>query len=319
MKVFVSCDLPGHALKRLKAQCEVTVNSKGQLTPQQLAQEAKGYDGIITMLSDIVDESVIQTLKDQLKVIANYAVGYNNIDVDCATKWGIYVANTPDVLTNATAEVAIALMFACARKVVQSDKLVRNGEFAGWKPDLMLGQDVFGKKLGVIGAGRIGRRVLCAARGLGMEIYYHNRQQNLEAEQLGAKYVSLKELLGECDYISIHCPLTDQTYHLIGKTELEMMKKTAILINTARGPVVDEKALCEALQNGEILSAGLDVYEREPQVEPQLLTMENVVLLPHIGSATYATREKMADMVVDAVLSGIKGECPQNAVNVVQR
>ena len=165
MKVFVSCDLPGHALKRLKAQCEVTVNSKGQLTPQQLAQEAKGYDGIITMLSDIVDESVIKTLKDQLKVIANYAVGYNNIDVDCATKWGIYVANTPDVLTNATAEVAIALMFACARKVVQSDKLVRNGEFAGWKPDLMLGQDVFGKKLGVIGAGRIGRRVLCAARG----------------------------------------------------------------------------------------------------------------------------------------------------------
>lgn len=274
---------------------------------------------MITMLSDTVDRMVIEALKGPLKVIANYAVGYNNIDVDWATNCGIYVANTPDVLTDATAEVAIALMFACARKVVSGDKLVRRGGFNGWKPDLMLGQDVFGKKLGVIGAGRIGRRVLCAARGLGMEIYYHNRQQSSQVEELGAKYVALTELLQECDYISLHCPLTDETRHLIGKQELKKMKKTAILINTARGPVVDEKALCEAIQNGQIGGAGLDVYEREPIVEPGLLALENVVLLPHVGSATYATREKMADMVVDAVISALAGERPQNAVNVLQR
>jgi len=266
---------------------------------------------------------VMDAAGPQLKIIANYAVGFDNIDVDAATKRGIMVSNTPGVLTDTTADLAWALILATARRVVEGDKFLRHGKFKGWKPMLLLGTDVHHATLGIIGFGNIGKAVARRAIGFDMKvIYYSAHRAPLEVEEkLDVEYRSLDDLLREADFISIHVPLTKETQHLIGERELKMMKKEAYLINTARGPIVDEKALAKALKEGWIRGAGLDVFEREPEVEPELLELDNVVLLPHLGSASYDTRAKMATMAAENVVSALNGEVPPNLVNreVVKR
>ncbi|HAA64756.1 MAG TPA: D-glycerate dehydrogenase, partial [Thermoanaerobacter sp.] len=247
---------------------------------------------------------------------ANYAVGFDNIDLKEATKRRIYVTNTPDVLTNATAELAWALLFTAARRVVEADKFTREGKFTGWAPNLFLGKAVTGKTLGVIGAGRIGQAFAKMSKGFEMKILYTANTPKEEFEkETGAKYVDLETLLKESDFVSIHVPLTPHTRHLIGEKELKLMKKTAILINTARGPVVDEKALVNALKNKDIYAAGLDVYEKEPEITEELKTLDNVVILPHIGSATDEARRDMAVLVAQNIIDVIEGRTPRTLVN----
>ena len=250
-------------------------------------------------------------------MIANYGVGVDNIDLDAATKRGVLVSNTPDVLTDATADIAFALILAVARRVVEGDKRNREGKFKYWAPLHFLGREITGKTLGIMGMGRIGTAVARRARGFEMEILYHNRRkiERADEEALGAQYVSKETLLSESDFISLHVPLTDQTVHLIGHEELKLMKPTAYLINTSRGAVVHERALVEALKGNRIAGAGLDVYENEPEMAPGLGTLDNAVLLPHMGSATQETRTKMGQCAADNLLAGLRGEIPPNCLN----
>jgi glyoxylate reductase len=243
------------------------------------------------------------------------AVGYDNIDVGAAKERGIVVTNTPGVLDETTADVAFMLMLAAARRLGEGERLLRAGKWEWWGPKQLRGLDVWGKKLGILGLGRIGQAVARRARGFGMEILYHNRSRKEDAEkELGALYLELQDLLSESDFISIHTPLTDETRHLIGAEELERMKPGAVLVNTARGPVVDEAALSEALENERIFAAGLDVYEEEPKVHPKLLELENVVLAPHIGSASIETRDKMATLAAENLRAVLRGEQPKTPV-----
>jgi len=267
-------------------------------------------------LTDTIDDEVLKAA-DRCKIFANYAVGYNNIDVESATRRKIIITNTPGVLTDATGDLAWALLFAVARRVVEADAFTRQGKFKGWAPQLFLGQDITGKTLGVIGAGRIGSNFAKKSKGFSMRILYYDVKRDLEFEQEAkAVFVDLDTLLKEADFVSIHVPLVPETRHLIGARELSLMKKNAILINTSRGPVVDEKALVNALKEGKIWGAGLDVYENEPDIEPELLNLANVVLLPHIASATYETRTKMALMAAENILAVFRGEIPPNIVNL---
>jgi glyoxylate reductase len=249
-------------------------------------------------------------------MIASYAVGYDNIDVTTATKQGILVSNTPGVLTETTAELAWALLFSVARRIAEGDTYTRQGNFKGWAPMLMLGQDVTNKTLGIIGTGRIGTAFALKSKGFNMKILYTDEQKNETLEQeLNTKKVPLTTLLKESDFISIHVPLTKTTHHLIGEKELRMMKKTAILINTARGPIIDEKALMKALKEHWIFGAGLDVYEHEPKIPEELKKLDNVILQPHTGSATIETRTKMAVMAAENLIAGLKGAIPPNCIN----
>ena len=252
-----------------------------------------------------------------LKVIANYGVGFEHIDLDAATRRGIPVTNTPGVLTETTADLAFALILATARRVVAGDQRVRQGKFQYWAPLLFLGQEVNGKTLGIIGMGRIGKAVARRAAGFGMKLLYHSRTRlsPLEEQELGASLQPLETLLREADFVTLHVPLTPHTRHLIGSRELELMKDSAFLINTARGPVVDEAALVAALRQGQIRGAGLDVYEKEPELSPGLADLENVVLLPHLGSATVETRTRMAVMAAENLLAGLRGDPPPNCLN----
>jgi glyoxylate reductase len=250
-----------------------------------------------------------------LKIISNYAVGFNNIDLEAAEKRGIVVTNTPGVLTDATADLAWALLFATARRIAESDAYLRTGSWTGWDPSLMLGVDITGTTLGIVGAGRIGASFAMKSTGFSMKVVYTDDTPDETLEKdLGAERLSLDELLRVSDFISLHVPLLPATRHLIGERELRLMKPTAILINTSRGPVVDEAALAHALDKGIIRGAGLDVYEFEPAVNPKLLKQKNAVLLPHIASATNTTREKMAHMAVENLTAFIKGEEPPNRV-----
>jgi len=253
----------------------------------------------------------------KLKIVSNYAVGYDNIDLEEATKRGIMVTNTPGVLTETTADLTFALLMATARRIVEGDKFVRAGKWKTWGPMLLLGQDIYGATLGLIGLGRIGYAVAKRAKGFDMKVMYYDQVRNEKAEQeLGLEFVTLEKLLKESDFVSIHVPLTPQTRHLINEKTLSLMKKNAILINTARGPIVDEKALYEALVNNRIAGAGLDVMDPEPpSMDNPLLRLDNVVLLPHIGSASVATRTKMAIMAAENLVAGLKGEIPPNLVN----
>lgn len=286
------------------------------MTKEELLEIIPGQDAVITMLANPIDSEVIGA-GQKLKVIANYAVGFNNIDLAAATARGIAVVNTPDVLTAASADFAWALLLATARRVVEGDALVRAGRFAGWAPELLLGVEVHGKTLGIVGAGRIGQAVAKRARGFAMRILYHNRTRLPEdvERELGLEYADLDALLKEADFVSLHCPLTPETRHLIGERELGLMKPTAVLINTARGPVVDEGALVQALREGRIYGAGLDVFENEPALHPGLAELPNVVLAPHIASAGRETRLQMVDLVVSDVLAVLKGQRPRNLVN----
>lgn len=317
LNVFVTRKLPGNALDKLRAQYNVTVNPEDRnITKEELLKAVAGQDALISMLSDPVDRDVIAA-GDRLKVIANYAVGFNNIDVEAASERKIPVCNTPDVLTNASADFAWTLLMAAARRLIEGDAMTRAGKFSGWAPELLLGVEVYGKTLGIIGAGRIGQAVAKRALGFEMRTLYHNRSRlphNVEQE-LKMEYIDLETLLKESDFVSIHCPLTPETRYLIDRPELELMKPTAVLINTARGPVVNETALVQALKDKVIYGAALDVFEDEPQLKPGLADLDNVVLAPHIASAATETRTKMAEMVVDDVLTALAGGQPKNLVN----
>ncbi len=315
-KVLVTRDLPGDALSQLKGVSDFLIEPPTQpLSRERLLEVIPKADALICLLSETIDQTVMDRAKN-LKVISNYAVGYNNIDLEYATQKGIYVTNTPDVLTEATADLAWALMLAAARRVVEGDKMVRSGNFKGWTPDLLLGSEVYGKTLGVIGLGRIGSAVIKRAKGFGMPVIYWSREKKTGfKEQLDLEYMSLPELLKKADFISVNVALTPQTRHLIGQKEFSLMKKNAIIVNTARGPIIDEEALAEALKTGLIKAAGLDVYENEPDINPELRELDNVVFTPHVGSGTEETRAKMAQMVVDDVLLVLKGQKPLHAIN----
>lgn len=316
MKIFVTRKIPEPGLELLKKEHDVEVNPYDRvLTKEEIIKKLKGKDGLLCLLTDIIDEELIKS-EPKLKMIASYAVGYDNIDIKAATERGIPVSNTPGVLTDTTAEMAWALLFSVARRIVEGDSFTRDGKFKGWGPMLMLGQDVTNKTLGIIGAGRIGTAFALKSKGFSMKVLYVDEKTNYTLEkELGAKKVEFNELLKQSDYISLHVPLFPSTHHLIGEKELQMMKKTAVLINTSRGPVVDEKALVKALKEKWIFGAGLDVYEHEPEITEELKKLDNVVLQPHSASSTFETRTKMAIMAAENMIAGLKGEIPPNCVN----
>jgi glyoxylate reductase len=316
MKIFVTRKIPEPGLKLLRKEHKIDVFVYDRVpTKNEIINGLKGKDGLLCLLSDPIDKDVIKS-EPKLKMIANYAVGYDNIDLQTATEKRIPVSNTPDVLTDTTAEMAWAQLFSVARRIVEGDKYTRAGKFKGWGPMLMLGQDVSNKILGVIGAGRIGTAFALKSKGFNMKVLYVDGRVNKTLEnELKAKKVELNELLEKSDYISVHVPLTEETYHLISKNELKEMKRNAILINTSRGPVVDEGALVKALKEKWIFGAGLDVYEHEPKVTEELKKLDNVVLQPHSASATFETRSKMAIIAAKNMIAGLKGKIPPNCVN----
>jgi len=316
MKIFVTRTIPEPGLELLRKEHEIDVFVHDRIpTKKEIINGLKGKDGLLCLLSDPIDKDVIKS-EPKLKMIANYAVGYDNIDIKAATEKRIPVSNTPGVLTDTTAEMAWAQLFSVARRIVEGDKYTRAGKFKGWGPMLMLGQDVSNKTLGIIGAGRIGTAFALKSKGFNMKVLYVDGRVNKTLEkELKAKKVELNELLKKSDYISIHVPLTKETYHLISKEELKVMKKNAILINTARGPVVDEGALVKALKEKWIFGAGLDVYEHEPKLTEELKKLDNVVLQPHSASATFETRSKMAIIAAENMIVGLKGKIPPNCVN----
>jgi glyoxylate reductase len=286
------------------------------LAKPELIHRLKGMDGVISMLSDTFDPEVLQK-SPSLQIISNYAVGYNNIDLSEAKKRSIMVTNTPGVLTEATCDLTWSLLLGVARRIVEGDQLVRKGKWKGWAPTLLLGQEIYGKTLGIIGMGRIGQGVARRGLGFGMKIFYHNRSrltQKME-KSLKAQWVSLPILLKKSDFISLHTPLTIETYHWIGKKELGLMKPTAILINTARGPIIDEKALVTALKRKTIAGAGLDVFEKEPKLSRGLRNTPNTLLLPHLGSGTVETRIRMGMLVLENLKAFFKGRRPPHAIH----
>jgi glyoxylate reductase len=314
--ILVTQTLPEEGMERLRNSADIVVWEEDRPMPRnELLRHIVGKDGILCLLSDRIDDELMD-LCPTLKVIGNYAVGYDNVDVVTATSKGIPVINTPGVLTEATADLAFSLLLATARRIVESDRFIRAGKFKTWGPKLMLGKDVYGSTLGVIGAGKIGEAVLRRGKGFHMELLYSSRTRKPHIEEeLGARYMEMDELLRASDYVSLNCPLTDDTRHLIGPRELSLMKEDSVLINTARGPVVDEKALYQVLSEGRIGGAGLDVFEEEPKIYPPLLELDNVTMVPHIGSSTVTTRRKMAFMVIDGMLDVIAGKSVDNIVN----
>jgi glyoxylate reductase len=279
-----------------------------------LVEHLVDKQGLLCLLTDWVDAEVLANAP-LLKVISICAVGYNNVDVKEATRRGILVTNTPGVLRETTADLAWALLLAAARRIPEGDRMVRSGRFVGWSPSLLLGHDVHGKTLGIVGMGDIGTAVARRAAGFGMRVIYHNRNPSPLAAEVGAEMVSLDQLLSKADFVSLHVPLSQSTRHLIGKMELDMMKPTAILINVSRGEVIDEAALVEALKQGRIAGAGLDVFENEPKLAPGLVGLENVVLAPHVGSASVETRQRMARIAVDNLTDALEGRRPKHMVN----
>lgn len=324
MRVLMTQRVPEPAVERLQQAVgangvlDINPDADRIWTKQEVIERLKGgrYNGLYCMLTNPVDADVLEAAPE-LKIVANMAVGYNNIDVEEATKRGVAVSNTPGVLTDTTADFAWALLMATARRVVEADRFLRAGKFHGWGPLMMVGQDVYGKTLGVIGFGRIGKAVAKRATGFDMKVLYFDRQPaDPSAEKsLNARAVELDELLTESDYVTLHTDYNPDTHHMIGKAQLEKMKRTAYLINTARGPIVDEAALAQALKNGVIAGAALDVFEREPEVLPALLQQENAVLVPHIASASLDTRTAMALMAADNIIAALRGKTPPNCVN----
>lgn len=316
-QILVTHMLPEAALDIVRQTCEIQLDPEDRpLTPEALCQAVVGKAGMICLVTDRIDTQVLEA-GDALKVVANVAVGYDNIDVGAATARGIVVTNTPGAVTEATADFTWGLLLSIARRIPEGDRYIRAGRWEEWKLMFLLGHDVYNQTLGIIGMGRIGQAVARRARGFGMRVLYHNRHRldhAVEAE-FEATWVEFPRLLQEADYVSLHVPLSTDTTHLIGEPELRMMRPTACLINTARGPVIDEQVLIRALSEGWIAGAALDVFEDEPQVPQALLELENVVLAPHIGSASVATRTRMAVMAAQNVVAALRGECPPNAVN----
>jgi len=302
--VFVARRIPSVALSRLEESCDVDVHSgDGELTQQELIARLQGKQGLVSILTTPVNRAVFEACP-VLKVVANVAVGYNNIDVAAAREHGVIVTNTPDVLTEASADLAWSLILGITRRIVEGDRLIRAGGWKGWALDFMLGSDLRGKQLGVIGFGRIGQAVAARAAAFGMRVAYQSRKAVGPPDYQPMPY---DRLIATSDIVTLHCPLTDETRHLIDQKSLARMKRSAYLINTSRGPVVDEAALVWALKNRIIAGAALDVYENEPHVHPDLTRLENVVLAPHLGSATTETRTAMADLAVHNVIAVLTG------------
>jgi lactate dehydrogenase-like 2-hydroxyacid dehydrogenase len=316
MKIFVTRKIPDEGIDILKKIHEIEIFPQDRVpTKDEIINGLKGKDGLLCLLSDPIDEDIIKS-EPNLKMIANYAVGFDNIDVKAATDRKIPVSNTPGVLTDTTAEMAWAQLFSVSRRIVEGDKYTRAGKYKSWGPLLMLGQDISNKTLGIIGAGRIGTAFALKSKGFQMNVLYVDERVNTTLEnKLGARKVELIELLKKSDFISIHVPLIEDTYHLISEGELKIMKNTAVLINTSRGPVVDEKALIKALKEKWIFGAGLDVYEHEPEISKELKKLDNVILQPHSASATFETRSKMAIIAAENMIAGLKGELPPNCIN----
>ncbi|MGA9756481.1 MAG: D-glycerate dehydrogenase [Desulfobaccales bacterium] len=320
MKVLVTARMPEEVLSLIGQDHQVeSYDADPPIDRQKLLRSVADKEGLICTITDRIDTEVLDRAS-ALKVIANYGVGFEHIDVEAATQRGIPVTNTPGVLTETTADLAFALILATARRVVEGDKRVREGKFQYWAPLLFLGQEVSGKTLGIIGMGRIGQAVARRAAGFSMRVIYHSRTrlEPIEEQDLKVSFAPLETLLREADFVTLHVPLMPQARHLIGSRELELMKPSAYLINTARGPVVNEVALVEALRQGQIRGAGLDVYEREPELSQGLSDLENVVLLPHVGSATVETRTRMALMAAENLLAGLRGDLPPNCLNWVE-
>ena len=314
-KVLVTREIPD-AGRRLLRDFDVSVVSESPPERGELLEAVRGAAGILPTVTEKMDAEVMDAAGDGLKVIANMAVGYDNVDLAAAGERNVVVTNTPEVLNETTADTAFMLLLAAARRLGEAERLLRSGGWEAWGPMQLTGPDVWGKKLGVVGFGRIGQAVARRARGFDMEVLYHDQYRIESAEKVsGVRYVELDELLRTCDFISVHTPLTDETHHLIGATELGRMKPEAVLINTSRGPVVDEAALANALAEGRIFAAGLDVYEKEPEVHPKLLELENAVLAPHIGSASFETRDRMAVLAAENIVAVLSGEEPKTPVN----
>lgn len=310
--VFVSRVLPDEGLDALRAACDVDLWTDELPPPRdELLRRVAGCDGVLTLLTDRVDDAFLDAAGPQLKVVSNYAVGFDNIDVPACVRRGVRVGNTPGVLTETTADLAWALLMAAARRLPEADRYVRAGNWKTWGPMLLLGPDVHGAKIGIVGFGRIGQAVARRATGFGMNVLYHDLQPLPEAVSapLGATYLPLQELLAQSDFVSLHVNLSDETRHLIDATTLSWMKPTAVLVNTSRGPVVDQLALAAALQDGTIWAAGLDVTDPEPlPTDDPLAGLENCLIVPHIASASRATRAKMAEMAAANVIAGVRGE-----------
>lgn len=305
-RVFASRRFPLRVRAELERSFELDLHdSEWPLEREQLLLRAAGRDGLMLMLTDRVDDELLDAAGPRLRIVANYAVGVNNVDLDACRRRGVVVANTPDVLTEATAELTVALMLALLRRVAEGDRLIRRGEEWVWAPNLMLGRGLGGLTLGLVGHGRIGKAVERLALAHGMRVVWSSRDRGQ----------SLDTLLSDSDVVSLHLPLTDETHHLIDAAALALMKPTAVLVNTSRGPIVDEAALVEAVAEGRIAGAALDVFEHEPKVHPGLLGRENVVLTPHLGSATEETREAMGMLCVQALRAVLlEGRTPANAV-----
>lgn len=319
MKIFISRVVPGSSLERLKkSDNEVVISEFDRpLTTEEFIERGKGADIILSLLTDKIDGAVMDAVGGQLKMISNYAVGFDNVNIEDATNRGIVVANTPsDEVNEAVAEHTWALILSLTRRIVEADEATRRGAYRGWEPDVFLGNSLKGKILGIVGLGRIGSMVACRASGFEMTTIYNKRSPDPEAEkELGITFSSLDDLLAKSDVVTLHVPLTDETRHLMRSENLYKMKKGSYLVNTSRGPVVNEGDLVEAIRSGHIRGVALDVFENEPNINPELIGMENVILTPHIASATVEAREKMCEQAVSAIFDVLDGKKPQNIVN----
>jgi glyoxylate reductase len=322
-RILVTQHIPDAGLALLRAASNVSLDinpTPGAIwTPEELRAQVPGHDYLLCLLTDRIDAPLLEAGArgtPPLRLVANMAVGYNNIDLEAARRLGILVTNTPGVLTDATADLTMALLLAVARRIPEADRFTRAGRFTGWQPLLLLGAELGGKTLGIVGMGRIGRAVARRALGFGMSIFYTSRQPLPadEARALNARFAPLEEVLRRADFLSLHVPYTPQTHHLLNAETLARMKPEAYVINTARGPVIDEAALVAALQAGRLRGAALDVFEDEPRIHPALLSMEQVVLAPHIGSATHETRDRMATTAAANILAHLRGETPPNLI-----
>jgi glyoxylate reductase len=318
--VLVTRHIPQPVLDRLAGACELDVWQEDRAMPRdELLARAAGKAGLLTMLTDRVDAELLDAAGPGLKVVANYAVGYDNIDVDACTERGVVATNTPEVVTEATADMAWALLLAAARRVAEGDRFLRTGRSWAWAPEMMLGTEVHHKVLGIIGLGRIGKAVARRAAGFGMHVLYTSASgRRLAPDQEAALDVTWRDLdtlLAESDFVSVNTSLTPATRHLLGAAQFARMKPTAVLVNTARGPIVNEAELAAALRDGQLAAAGLDVFEHEPAVNPALLTLDNVVIVPHLGTATTETRTAMGMLAADNLLAVLDGKQPPSPIN----
>jgi glyoxylate reductase len=316
--VLVTRRLPQPALDHISERCEMALyEGEGAMPRDQLLSQISGKVGAVTLLTDRVNDELLDAAGPQLLIVANYAVGFDNIDLPALNRRGVMASNTPEVLTETTADTAWALMMAAARRVPEGDRFLRTSTPWIWGPLMMLGQDLHGNTLGIVGFGRIGHAMARRAKGFGMNVIYHDvYRPSAELErELGAEFRELDDLLSEADFVSIHVNLTDQTRHLINAERLRTMKKTSVIVNTSRGPVIDEAALAEALRDGVIFAAGLDVFENEPEVHPLLLELENAVVIPHLGSATVDTRIAMGMLAAENLIAALEGRKPPTLLN----